>query len=70
MLTKDQKKEIIESRINIIEGLIFNLDLAHVEEQAKSQPDMQHLNNIEIEKSDNLSALEAINNKLEVVLSE
>lgn len=70
MLSKEQKKYMVESKINIIEGVIFNLDLSTLEEQAKSQPNLEHLNNIAIEKGDNLAALEAMTNKLEEVLSE
>jgi hypothetical protein len=70
MLTKEQKAYMVESKINILEGLLFNLDLSTVEEQAKSQPNLDHLSNIAIEKSENLLALEAMNNKLEEVLSE
>ena len=70
MLTKEQKKYMVESKINIIEGVIFNLDLSTLEEQAKSQPNLDHLNNIAIEKSDNLAALEAMVDKLQQVLSE
>lgn len=70
MLSKEQKRYMVESRIIIIEGVIFNLDLSTLEEEAKSQPNQEHLSNIAIEKSDNLAVLEALSNKLEEVLSE
>jgi hypothetical protein len=70
MLTKEQKAYMVESKINILEGLLFNLELSTLEEQSKSQPNLEHLSNISLEKSENLLALEAMNNKLEEVLSE
>lgn len=70
MLTKDQKLDILRSRVNVIEGVLYNLELSVIEEESKSQPSQQHLSELEILRSDNLLALDAINSRLEIVLSE
>lgn len=70
MLSKESKVEIIESRINIIEGVLYNIDLAIFEEESKSQPVADYLNELNREKSENILALLAMTNKLEMVLSE
>ena len=70
MITKEQKLEMIRSKINIIEGVIYNLDLSIAEEESKSQPNLEYLDQISFEKSENLLALAAMNNKLNLVLAE
>jgi len=70
MLSKEQKLDIVRSRINIIEGVLYNLDLAIIEEQAKSQPSTEYINEFNTQKNDNLLALEAMNDQLDLVLAE
>lgn len=70
MLTKDQKLEIVRSRINILEGYIYNIDLSIVEEESKSQPIQIVLDELNTQKADHLLALEAITNKLNILLAE
>jgi hypothetical protein len=70
MITKEQKIEIVKSKINIIEGVLYNLDLSIIEEESKAQPNSDYLNQINFEKSENLLALAAMNNKLSLVLAE
>jgi hypothetical protein len=70
MLSKESKIEIIESRINIIEGVLYNLGLAIFEEESKSQPATDYLNELNREKNENTLSLLAMTNKLQVVLSE
>ena len=70
MITKEQKLEMIRSKINIIEGVIYNLDLSVIEEESKTQPNAEYLNQLALEKSENVLALAAMNNKLNLVLAE
>ena len=70
MLSKESKIEIIESRINIIEGVLYNLDLAILEEESKLQPATDYLNELNREKNENILGLSAMTNRLEMVLSE
>jgi hypothetical protein len=70
MITKEQKVEIVKSKINIIEGVIYNLDLSILEEESKTQPNLEYLDQLVLEKSENDLALAAINNKLNLVLAE
>jgi hypothetical protein len=69
MLNKQQKIEIIKSRISILEGVLYNLDLALIEEAAKTNPVAEYLNELNNEKSENNLALTAMNNELNIVLS-
>jgi hypothetical protein len=70
MITKEQKIEIVKSKINIIEGVIYNLDLSILEEESKAQPNSEYIDRISFEKNENLLALAAMNNKLNLVLAE
>jgi hypothetical protein len=70
MITKEQKLEIVRSKINIIEGVIYNLDLSVIEEESKTQPNADYLNQLALEKSENVLALAAMNNQLSLVLAE
>lgn len=70
MLTKDQKLEIVRSRINILEGYVYNLDLAIIEEESKSEPMQVVLDELNAQRTDHLMALEAITNKLNILLAE
>jgi hypothetical protein len=70
MLTKEQKIDIIESRIIVIEGSIYHLDLGIIEEQAKMQPSDELINELGRQKSETLLSLAAMTNKLNIVLSE
>lgn len=70
MLTKDQKLEIVKSRINILEGYIYNLDLSIIEEESKSQPIQIVMDDLNAQKSDYILALEAMTNKLDILLAE
>ena len=64
MLTKNQKIDIINSRVNVLESDIYNLDLALLEEESKSEPFQEQIDQINIQKSDSQAALIAITNKL------
>jgi hypothetical protein len=70
MLNKEQKIQIIESRISILDGVLYNLDLAIIEEQAKAQPNSDYISQLTLEKSESLLSLAAMNDKLDLVLSE
>jgi hypothetical protein len=70
MITKEQKIEIVKSRINIIEGVLYNLDLSIIEEESKTQPNSEYISQLSFEKSENLLSLAAMNNKLNLVLAE
>ena len=70
MITKEQKLEIVRSKINIIEGVIYNLDLSVIEEESKTQPNADYLNQLALEKRENVLALAAMNNQLSLVLAE
>lgn len=70
MLTKDQKLEIVRSRINILEGYIYNLDLSIIEEESKSQPIQIVMDDLNAQKADYILALEAMTNKLDILLAE
>jgi hypothetical protein len=70
MLTKEQKIDIIESRIIVIEGSIYHLDLGIIEEQAKTQPSDELINELGRQKSETLLSLAAMTNRLNIVLSE
>jgi hypothetical protein len=70
MISKDDKIQIINSKISILEGVIYNLDIELAAESAKSNPDNQHIQNVLSEKNDNLMALNAINELLDIEVSE
>ena len=67
MLTNEQKLEIVNSRILVVDGTIYHLDLGIIEEQAKAVPAIDlidDLNNQRNESLLSLSALEAIKDTL------
>lgn len=70
MLKKEQKLDIIGNRIIIIEGTIYNLELAIQEEEAKSIPSESYIQELNFLKSENLMSLEAMNNQLDIVSAE
>ena len=70
MISKDDKIEIINSKISILEGVIYNLDIELAAESAKSNPNNEHIQNVLSEKNDNLMALNAINQLLDIEVSE
>jgi hypothetical protein len=70
MISKDDKIEIINSKISILEGVIYNLDIELAAESAKSNPNNEHIQNVLSEKNDNLMALNAINELLDIEVSE
>ena len=70
MISKDDKIQIINSKISIIEGVIYNLDIELAAESAKSNPNDEHIQNVLSEKNDNLMALNAINQLLDIEVSE
>jgi len=70
MLKKEQKLDIIENRIIIIEGTIYNLELGIQEEEAKSSPSESYIQELNFLKSENLMSLEAMNNQLDIVSAE
>ena len=70
MLNKEQKIDIINSRILVIEGSIYHLDLGVLEEESKSTPSIEYINELNRQKSESLLSLAAINSTLQAVLSE
>jgi hypothetical protein len=70
MLSKDQRLDIVNSRINILEGYIYNLELAILEEESKSQPIQLVIDELNTQKSDFALALEALSEKLSILLAE
>ena len=70
MISKEDKIEIINSKISILEGVIYNLDIELASESAKSNPNNEHIQNVLSEKNDNLMALNAINQLLDIEVSE
>jgi len=70
MISKDDKIQIINSKISILEGVIYNLDIELAAESAKSNPNNEHIQNVLSEKNDNLMALDAINQLLDIEVSE
>jgi|LauGreDrversion4_2_1035121.scaffolds.fasta_scaffold84903_2 hypothetical protein len=70
MISKDDKIQIINSKISILEGVIYNLDIELAAESAKSNPNNEHIQNVLSEKNDNLLALNAINQLLDIEVSE
>jgi hypothetical protein len=70
MISKEDKIQIINSKISILEGVIYNLDIELAAESAKSNPNNEHIQNVLSEKNDNLMALNAINQILDIEVSE
>lgn len=70
MLSKEAKIDIINSRIAVIEGTIYHLDLGIVEEQSKVAPSNEYINELNRERSENILALAAINGVLNTVSAE
>jgi hypothetical protein len=70
MISKEDKIQIINSKISILEGVIYNLDIELAAESAKSNPNNEHIQNVLSEKNDNLMALNAINQLLDIEVSE
>lgn len=70
MISKEDKIQIINSKISILEGVIYNLDIELAAESAKSNPNNEHIQNVLSEKNDNLMALNAINQILDIAVSE
>jgi hypothetical protein len=69
MLTKDQKIEVVRSRINILQTSIFNTEMLIIEEQAKSQPIQIVIDELNSQKSEETLSLGAMNSKLEELLA-
>jgi hypothetical protein len=70
MITKDDKIQIVNNKISILEGVIYNLDIEMAAESAKSNPNNEHIENLLSEKNDNLLALNAINEILDILVLE
>jgi hypothetical protein len=69
MLTKDQKVEVVKSRINILQTSIYNIEMLLLEEQAKSQPIQIVIDELNLQKSEETLSLGAMNSKLEELLA-
>jgi hypothetical protein len=70
MLSKEQKIDIVQSRIAVIEGSIYHLDLGIVEESSKINPSDELIDELNRQKSEILLSLAAIENELSSVLSQ
>ena len=70
MLNKDQKVDILNSRINVIESYIYNVEISILEEESKDQPIQIVIDELNIQKSDHNLALLAVKSRLEAVLLE
>lgn len=69
MLNDEQKLEIVNSRILVIDGIIYHLDLGIIEEQAKAVPAIDLINDLNNQRNESLLALSALESVKESLLS-
>lgn len=69
MLDKEQKEKIIRSRISIVEGVLYNIDLEIESEQVKSSPNMDFIEILVYQRNEETLSLAMLNEKLAKVLS-
>lgn len=69
MLNNEQKLEIVNSRMLVINGTMYHLELGIIEEQAKIEPSTDLINHLNAEKNESLLALSALESIKESLLS-
>jgi hypothetical protein len=69
MLTKEQKIEIVRSRVAVIESSIYNIELSILQEESKSQPVQIIMDELNSQRSEELLSLAAVSALLEELLA-
>jgi hypothetical protein len=69
MLNNEQKLEIVNSRILVIDGTIYHLDLGIIEEQAKAVPAIDLINDLNNQRNESLLSLAVLESIRETLLA-